>query len=34
MGLDIISRSDLKKVENPILDKDGYPVDYEHQWKP
>lgn len=33
MGLDIIAYRKLKKVENPILDEDGYPVDYSNQWK-
>ncbi len=34
MGLDIAAYKGLKKVENPKLDEDGYPVDYDSQWKP
>lgn len=34
MGLDITAYRKLKKVENPILDEDGYVEDYEHNWKP
>lgn len=32
MGLDITAYKKLKKVENPCLDEDGYPVDW-NQWK-
>lgn len=34
MGLDITARKSLKEVENPIVDEDGYPEDWENQWKP
>lgn len=34
MGLDITAMRKLRKVENPILDEDGYPEDWEKQWKP
>lgn len=34
MGLDIIAYRKLQKVENPILDEEGYPVNYETEWKP
>lgn len=34
MGLDIRAFKNLRKVENPILDSDGYPKDYDNQWLP
>lgn len=34
MGLDITAYKKLKKVDNPILDKDGYPEDWNNYWKP
>lgn len=34
MGLDITVYKKLKKVENPKLDKDGYPLDCDNQWTP
>jgi hypothetical protein len=33
MGLDITAYQELTKVENPELDGDGYPVDYDSHWK-
>lgn len=32
MGLDITAYKKLHKVENPILDEDGYPEDYDNEW--
>lgn len=34
MGLDITAYKNLKKVEKPQLDKDGYPVNWESEWLP
>lgn len=34
MGLDITAYEKLKKVENPVLDEDGYPKVYDNQWLP
>lgn len=34
MGLDITAYKNLKKVENPILDEDGYPENWESNWLP
>lgn len=34
MGLDITAYRKLNKVENPILDDDGYPEDWDNEWKP
>ncbi len=34
MSLDITAMRKLRKVENPILDENGYPEDYENKWKP
>lgn len=34
MGLDITARKNLKEIENPIVDEDGYPEDWDNQWKP
>ena len=34
MGLDIRAFKNLRKVDNPILDEDGYPEDYDNQWLP
>lgn len=34
MGLDIRAFKNLKKIDNPVLDRDGYPEDYDNQWLP
>lgn len=34
MGLDITARKNLKVVEKPELDEDGYPVNWETEWQP
>lgn len=34
MGLDITAYRQLKKIQNPKLDKDGYPENDNVQWKP
>lgn len=34
MGLDITAYKNLKKVKNPRLDEDGYPENYDTEWKP
>jgi hypothetical protein len=34
MGLDITAYRNLKVVENPLLDEDGYPENWETEWKP
>lgn len=34
MGLDITAYKKLSKVENPKLDDDGYPENWQTEWKP
>lgn len=34
MGLDITAYKNLKKVDNPVLDDEGYPVNWESEWLP
>lgn len=34
MGLDIMAYKNLKKVENPVLDEDGYPENWKSEWLP
>lgn len=34
MGLDITAYRNLREVEKPVLDEDGYPEDWMYQWKP
>jgi hypothetical protein len=34
MGLDITAYKNLKIVENPILDEDAQPLNWETEWKP
>lgn len=34
MGLNIIAYRQLKPVQNPTLDEDGYPISWEAEWKP
>jgi hypothetical protein len=34
MGLDITAYKNLKVVENPELDEDGYPLNYDTEWIP
>ena len=34
MGLDITAYKNLKPVENPELDDDNYPVNYDTEWMP
>ncbi len=33
-GLDISAYKNLCEVEKPVLDEEGYPKDWMHQWKP
>ena len=32
MGLDITAYKNLKSVENPMLDEDGYPINWQTEW--
>lgn len=34
MGLDITVYKNLEAVKNPELDEDGYPINWETEWKP